>query len=508
MAMTPCLDLRQSQQLVMTPQLQQAIKMLQYSNVELTEFVESEMEKNPLLNQSEGDPKLSHASDGNTERVELQGADEALLNVGQGNSEMEVPLDTDFRENVFNSDSASDSPASTSNDQLGFNGTGTIKGGGGGFDDNRSFEQTIGQNPSLKDFLSDQLKIVPLLQTDQLIASYLIEMVTESGYLLENISDLHEQLECEEENVKRVVQTLQGLEPVGIFARNLSECLSIQLRDLDRLDPCMKALVDNLDLLGKRDFSALKRLCGVGSEDLKDMVGEIQNLNPKPGLAFAGGDPIQPVVPDLFVRKNLDGKWTVELNSDTLPKVLISTSYYAELSSKGGSKEDKAYISDCYANANWLVKALDQRARTILKVGSELVRQQEAFFNRGVRYLVPLNLKAIADAIDMHESTVSRVTANKFLGTERGIFEMKYFFTASIGASAGNDSFSAEAVRFRIKELIDVEDPKNILSDDKIVEILRARGIDIARRTVAKYREAMHIPSSVQRRRQKNLKLE
>ena len=514
--MTPRLVLKQSQQLVMTPQLQQAIKLLQYSNVELTEFVALEMEKNPLLDKSERYQKLSPKSDGIEERGvsqskllemgEMPEVDQALINVIGTYSETEAPLDTDYSENIFNNDSLFDQPTPISNEQLGFNSMGTIREGSGGFDED-SFERTIGQKTSLKIYLSDQLKIVSLPQIDQLIASYLIEMIDESGYLLEDLSDLPKQLGCEEEDVERVVNILQGLEPLGIFSRSLSECLSIQLRELDRLDPYMQILIDNLDLLGKRDLPALKKLCGVDSEDLKDMVVEIQNLNPKPGLVFTGGDPIQPVVPDVFVFKNPSDKWIVELNNNTLPKVLVNNIYYNELCRRGSSKKDKAYISDCYANANWLVKALDQRARTILKVCSELVKQQENFFNRGVRYLVPLRLQTIADAIGMHESTVSRVTANKFLGTDRGIFEMKYFFTTSINASDGNDVFSSEAVRFRIKELIDAEDPKEILPDDKIVKNLKARGIGIARRTVAKYREAMNIPSSVQRRRQKNFKL-
>jgi RNA polymerase sigma-54 factor len=225
-------------------------------------------------------------------------------------------------------------------------------------------------------------------------------------------------------------------------------------------------------------------------------------LNPKPGLMF-GSTMVQPIVPDVFVRPAPDGTWQVELNSDTLPKVLINQRYYAQVSGTTRNEKEKAYLADCLQTATWLVRALDQRAKTILKVSSEIVRQQDGFFAKGVQYLRPLNLKAVADAISMHESTVSRVTANKYMATSRGIFELKYFFTSAIAAADGGEAHSAEAVRHRIRQLIDGESTGNVLSDDTIVEKLHDAGIDIARRTVAKYREAMRIPSSVQRRREK-----
>jgi RNA polymerase sigma-54 factor len=264
----------------------------------------------------------------------------------------------------------------------------------------------------------------------------------------------------------------------------------------------MRALVEHLDLLARRDLAALRRLCGVNDEDLADMIGEIRNLNPKPGLAF-GATVVQPIVPDVMVRPAPDGTWQVELNSETLPKVLINQRYYAQVSKGTRSDKEKSYIAECMQTATWLVRALDQRAKTILKVSSEIVRQQDAFFANGVQHLRPLNLKTIADAIAMHESTVSRVTANKYMATARGIFELKYFFTSAIAAADGGEAHSAEAVRHRIRQLIDNETAGDVLSDDTIVEKLREAGVDIARRTVAKYREAMRIPSSVQRRREK-----
>jgi len=300
-----------------------------------------------------------------------------------------------------------------------------------------------------------------------------------------------------------VLAILQGFDPPGVCARNLTECLAIQLKERDRFDPAMQTLVEHLDLLAKRDLAALRKVCDVSEDDLSDMIAEIRHLNPKPGLAF-GSTLVQPIVPDVFVRVAQDGGWLVELNSDTLPKVLVNQSYYTTVSKTAKNDGEKSYLAECLQTATWLMRALDQRAKTILKVSTEIVRQQDAFFAHGVQFLRPLNLKTVADAISMHESTVSRVTANKYMATSRGIFELKYFFTSSIAASDGGEAHSAEAVRHRIKQLIDAESAQDVLSDDTIVERLREAGIDIARRTVAKYREAMRIPSSVQRRREKH----
>ena len=295
---------------------------------------------------------------------------------------------------------------------------------------------------------------------------------------------------------------IQTFEPAGVGARDLAECLAIQLRERDRFDPAMATLIGHLDLVAKRENAALRRLCGVDEEDLAEMLKELRALNPKPGASF-GSAHVQPVIPDVIVRLGPDGGWLVELNSGTLPKVLVNQTYYATVARQQEDDGDKAYLAECLQTANWLVKSLDQRARTILKVATEIVRQQDAFLAEGVQHLRPLNLKTVAEAISMHESTVSRVTSNKYMATPRGIFELKYFFTASIAPAEGGEAHSAEAVRFRIRKLIDDEATTAILSDDTIVKVLRESGIDIARRTVAKYREAMRIPSSVQRRREK-----
>jgi RNA polymerase sigma-54 factor len=327
-------------------------------------------------------------------------------------------------------------------------------------------------------------------------------MVDEAGYLTGDLDSVADKLGAPRASVEAVLAVLQTFDPAGVCARNLNECLSIQLKDRDRFDPAMKMLVERLDLLAKRDLAALRRLCGVGEEDLTDMIAEIRNLNPKPGLVF-GSTVVQPIVPDVYVRTAADGTWQVELNSDTLPKVLINQRYYTQVSKSTNKPTEKTYLADCLQSATWLVRALDQRAKTILKVSSEIVRQQDAFFASGVQHLRPLNLKTVADAISMHESTVSRVTANKYMATSRGIFELKYFFTSSIASADGGEAHSAEAVRHRIRQLIDAETVNDILSDDTLVDKLREAGIDIARRTVAKYRDAMRIPSSVQRRRDK-----
>lgn len=504
MALTPRLELKHSQTLVMTPQLQQAIKLLQYTNLELSDFISQEVEKNPLLEFGEG----SEGADGSAESglIDLaapeiapktddsQATADVLLQEGGTNNEA---LDTDF-DNVY----TNDSPADFDTGLSGLSMTGGAGGGGRLDGSDYDFEQNMALDESLRDHLEAQLVHLTFTPSEMMIARFLIDMVDEAGYIRDEIADISEKLECPIEDVEAVLEQLQALDPSGVCARNLQECLAIQLRDLDRYDPAMQILLKHLDLLARRDLVALRRLCRVDQEDLSDMIGELQALNPKPGLAYSS-ETAATVVPDVFVRRGPKGTWLIELNHETLPRVLVNSNYHNWISTQTGSKEDKAFISECFNNANWLVKALDQRARTILKVATEIVRQQEGFFLYGVRHLRPMNLRMIADAISMHESTVSRVTSNKFVATERGVFELKYFFTSAIQSSDSGESHASESVKQRIKELIDAEAANAILSDDKIVELLNGQGVDIARRTVAKYREAMKIPSSVQRRRQK-----
>lgn len=513
MALGQRLDLRQSQSLVMTPQLQQAIKLLQLTNLELTDFVTEEIEKNPLLDvgdkseapvDGEGagfeeafsDNAAENKTDGDTGMV----AADSSITSGADASAGDAPLDTNYDTNVFNNDSPSDMGSGS----LSYDGGGAIRSTGGVGDD-RSIDQTLGEGENLHDHLTRQMTMALLDNSDRLIAIHLIDAVDEAGYIAaERIDEIADQLGVEPDDMENIMQVMQSFEPTGVFARSLPECLGLQLAELDRLDPAMQTFLDNLNLLAMREMTQLRKLCEVDAEDLADMVREIRALNPKPGLTY-GSDAVQPVVPDIFVRKSPAGTWIVELNTDTLPKVLVNSQYLAELQDVTHGKEAKNFISDCVSQANWLVKALDQRARTILKVSTEIVKQQERFFEHGVRFMRPLILKDIADEIEMHESTVSRVTNNKFMATSRGMFELKYFFSSSISSAYGGEAHSAEAVKYRIKELIDDEDPKKILSDDKLGVILKAEGIDIARRTVAKYREAMRLGSSVQRRRAKNL---
>ncbi len=368
--------------------------------------------------------------------------------------------------------------------------------------DEDPLESTVAGGGTLKDHLEEQVAIAALMPDDRLICMALIDVTDEAGYVRADLQDIADRLGTEIEDVEAVLGVLQGFDPVGVGARDLAECLSLQLKAKDRLDPAMAMLLTRLDLLARRDMAGLSALCGVDAEDIADMIAEIRDLNPKPGLAF-GAEQVAPVIPDVFVRVGPDGAWLVELNSDTLPRLLVNSRYYAKVNKSARDKDSKTYLTDCLNTANWLVKSLDQRARTIVKVASEIVRQQDAFLTHGVRHLRPLNLRTIADAIQMHESTVSRVTSNKYIATPRGVFELKYFFTASIQSVNGAESHSAEAVRDRIREMIENEEARDILSDDRIVSLLTADGVNIARRTVAKYREALRIPSSVERRRLK-----
>jgi RNA polymerase sigma-54 factor len=494
MALTQRLEIRQSQALVMTPQLMQAIKLLQLSNLDLAAYVETELEKNPLLERSSEEADAPAASEGESQ----QKAESEWLAEGTKAEEFDPPEGT-----TADPDDGGDTRPSSS-DNLPVQSEWAGVGAGGRPDADYNLEAFVSAEVTLVDHLAEQLALAVADPVRRMIGRHLIDLVDEAGYLTESLAEAAEKLGAPLAEVESVLAILQGFDPPGVCARNLTECLAIQLKEHDRFDPAMQTMVEHLDLLAKRDLAALRKVCDVSEDDLADMIAEIRHLNPKPGLAF-GSTLVQPIVPDVFVRQGPDGGYIVELNSDTLPKVLLNQSYYAEVAGTARNDKDKTYLADCLQTATWLVRALDQRAKTILKVAKEIVRQQDAFFAHGVQHLRPLNLKTVADAIEMHESTVSRVTANKYMATSRGIFELKYFFTSAIASADGGEAHSAEAVRHRIKQLIDAENPQDVLSDDTIVERLRVAGIDIARRTVAKYREAMRIPSSVQRRREKQL---
>jgi RNA polymerase sigma-54 factor len=488
------LELRQSQTLVMTPQLQQAIRMLQLSNLELGDFVDAEIQQNPLLERQDHGVSAPVA--------------------GGGGDIAEPSLQVPYE----------DSSASLGHDGVehwraasGEEGDGSVDFGPGPLpwnerhgrldaSDRVAVEQAPCRPRTLREHVLEQIGTELSDPAERVIAQHLLELLDEAGYLTGSIDPIAPLLGCEIGQVKAVLARLQEFDPAGIFARGLAECLALQLRERDRLDPAMQVLLQNLPLLASRNIAALVRLCQVDAEDIADMIAEIRSLDPRPGLVF---DPplAQPVIPDILMRASPESGWVIELNTETLPRVLVNNRYLAEVSRVTRSKAEKDYLSERLQAANWLVKSLHQRATTILKVAAEIVRQQDGFFRSGVRALRPLILRDIADAIGMHESTVSRVTSNKYMATPRGLYELKYFFTSAIPAARGGDAHSAEAVRHRIRGLIDGEPPGGTLSDERIVELLRGEGVDIARRTVAKYRESMRIPSSVLRRREKLFEL-
>ena len=505
MALGPRLDLRQSQSLVMTPQLQQAIKLLALSNLEIEAFVAGELEKNPLLETGNGGD-AQPAPDGidrTDERPTLAaetGASDELIAQGLGGADS--PLDVDHGADTFIDDGPGDRLDDNRASAMGAGG-GMDLASGGYADEAPDFDAFAAPDISLQEHLMDQARAA-LSGMDLIVAGQLIGQIDEAGYLEANLLATAHALGIPLFDVERVLGVIHTFDPTGVGARSLAECLALQAKEADRHDPCMARLLANLDLLARGALPQLRRICGVDEEDMADMIAELRGYDPKPGLQFAH-DRAAPVTPDLFVRATREG-WAIEINSATLPRVLINRSYYVELSTGPQDRNSKAWLADCLASANWLVKALDQRQKTIIKVASEILRQQEAFFQQGVAHLKPLTLKAVADAIGMHESTVSRVTSNKYLSCPRGLYELKYFFTSGVAAAGGDGAVSAEAVKSHIKALIGAEDPQAILSDDTLVDMLRAKGMDIARRTVAKYREAMGIGSSVQRRRQKALK--
>ncbi|MGG5885841.1 RNA polymerase factor sigma-54 [Falsiroseomonas sp. HC035] len=491
MALGPRLDLRQSQSLVMTPQLRQAIKLLQSSNVEVTAFVEEELERNPLLERDERTDPRTVADERAPEPAAPEPTDShAAATSGDIPAEGAAPLDADWG-NVYDSDGG------------GSLGEGGGRGGSTGFDDTLSdIEDLADGRKSLREHLGEQVRLNIGDAQDRLIAAQMLALVDPAGRMAITDLQIANAMGCAEARVAGVRAQLQRLDPVGMFCRDLRECLAVQLADRNRLDPCMDRLLDNLDMLARRDLRGLMRVCEVDSEDLADMIAELKRLDPKPGASF-DAPPAMPVVPDVLMRRMPDGGWAVELNPETLPRVLVNRGFHARAVVGAKSRDDRAFIADRLQTATWLVKSLEQRANTILKVAAEIVRRQDAFFRLGVGHLRPLILRDVAEYVAMHESTVSRVTANKYIATPRGTFELKYFFTTAIAGTLGGVSHSAEAVRFRIREMIGAETSEDVLSDDAIVERLRKEGVDIARRTVAKYREALRIPSSVQRKREK-----
>ena len=479
MALGPRLDLRQSQSLVMTPQLQQAIKLLALSNLEIETFIGDALESNPLL-----------------EAGEIR------------SEERETPAEAEPRDATSAEGDRALDIDSSALDRDRDTGDWSAQMSSGGGEDGPDLENREGAALSLADHLETQIGACAPCQQTAFIARHIIGLLDEAGYLPTPLREISEALNVPMAEVERSLECVQTLDPTGVGARTLSECLALQAKEADRYDPCMEVMIDNLDLVAKGAFAHIRRICGADEEDLAEMLNELRSYDPKPGLQFGGGTS-SAVVPDILITaaKGGDGEsdWNIQLNEATLPKLIVNRGYYLEMRDGCPGKEARGWLSEKLADANWLIKALDQRQKTILKTAAEIVKHQDGFFRKGVSELRPLTLKTVAEAIEMHESTVSRVTSNKFLHCERGTFELKYFFTSGVGGGAEGEGASAEAVKARIKALTDAEDAKKVLSDDKLVELLKAEGFDLARRTVAKYREAIGIGSSVQRRRAKKL---
>jgi RNA polymerase sigma-54 factor len=495
MALSPRLEFRQAQSLTLTPQLMQSIRLLQLSHLELNDFVDAELLRNPLLEREDGGDPDTEAPEPPDRAPEAQSYEDTVEHGDRIQSADTIAdgYDTSV-ENVFPDQPGQDQL----NPQSRLDRNGASEGG-----EAPDIDQFVAARPRLSDHLENQTNMILRTPADRLIARYLIDNLNEAGYLAVEPQAIADQLGADLADVEAVLEAVQGCDPLGVFARSVKECLAIQLRDKDRLDPIMMRLLENLEMLADHNMAALMKVVGCDREDLNEMLAELRQLDPKPGRAFDSG-PVEAVVPDVFVRPGPAGDWQIELNTEVLPKVLVNRVYYATVTKKTRDSAEKAFLSDCLQTANWLTKSLDQRAQTILKVAAEIVRQQDGFLLHGIAHLRPMTLKMVAETIEMHESTVSRVTSNKYLSTPRGLFEMKYFFTTAISSSDGGVDHSAEAVRHRIRQLIDAEAVSDVLSDDTIAEVLkREQGIDVARRTVAKYREGMNIPSSVIRRRQK-----
>lgn len=484
MTLAPRLDLRQSQQLVMTPQLQMAIRLLALSNLEIETFIAESLDANPLLEMSE--------SPGADQAPEAESTEPALPDAGHSLAEGDAPLDVD--PDLLDRDSGSGA-------MLEFAGTGsTAAADGDTVPDERPAPAV-----SLAEYLMAQIGPASQDESQASVARLLVGLLDEAGYLPVTLREVAIETGLPLDRIEHGLRLLHSLDPTGVGARDLAECLALQAKEADRYDPCMARLIDNLDLLARGNVKQLKRICQVDDEDFADMLAELRGYDPKPGLRYSAEPDNGAVIPDLLLRAGRDGSWALTVNPATLPRLVLNRSYYLELRQECEDRPARAWLSEKLADANWLLKALDQRQKTILKVAAEVVKRQDGFFRRGVSELKPLTLRAVAEAIDMHESTVSRVTSNKYLHCARGTYELKYFFTSGVASADGEGAVSAEAVKARIRTLIEAEDADDVLSDDKLVELLRESGFDLARRTVAKYREAIGLGSSVQRRRQKKL---
>lgn len=492
--MKQSIQLRLGQHLTMTPQLQQAIRLLQLSTLELQLEIQTVLDSNLMLETADSDgPEEAQAGAEASERNE-ESADS--VNVPEHEPEADFSTPEKIPDEL-----AVDSDWDAIYD------SGVTNFSAPGGDDNRDFFETHNAGgESLYEHLMWQMEMTPFSPTDQEIAATIIDSINDDGYLGTSLEEIHENLlvnntEIELDEVAAVLHRIQHFDPIGVGARNLGECLEIQLKELDPETPwlseTLKLVTQHLDLLGARDFSQIMRRMKLDETDLQCLITLIQSLNPRPGSQIAGTPP-QYIVPDVFVTKRND-RWHVSLNAEAAPKLRIN-SQYANMVKRADNSDDNNYLRNHLQEARWFLKSLQSRNETLLKVANCIVDRQRGFFDYGDEAMKPLVLRDVAETVEMHESTISRVTTQKYMHTPRGIFEFKYFFSSHVGTSDGGEC-SATAIRAMIKKLVSEEPPTKPLSDSKIAELLDNEGINVARRTIAKYREALAIPPSNERKR-------
>jgi len=470
------LKLKQSQSLVMTPQLQQAIKLLQLNNLELSNLINKELEENPFLENQNSEEAVD---------VQEEKTNEIDESFSSGESQSDEPKNEDYENRWDVETSSMNYSRNTNNESL---------------DPGSIVEQTYAEKVTLKSILTNQAHLEFSDEKDRRISEILIDYIEPSGWFLQSLDEIESFSGFESDAIESVLKRMQKFEPSGVFARNLKECLSIQLQNTDPFSEKNITVVENLELLGEGNLKELQKITGMRDDELKESIKKIRLLNPKPGLKYSDEN-LDLLSPDVIVMKNNNDEWSVELNNSTLPKITVNNEYIREIESLKCNETDKKFISENINSAKWLIKAIEQRNITTLKISSEIINQQKEFFEKGKKFLKPMILKDVAKKIDMHESTVSRVTSNKLILTPRGIFEMKIFFSASINSMNDGESHSAASVRESLKKLITNEPLNSPFSDEALVSKLQLEGINLARRTVAKYRELLNIPSSSIRRR-------
>lgn len=470
------LQLRLSQQLAMTPQLQQAIRLLQLSTLELQQELQQALESNPLLEQIDTHEEIDTRETQDSETLDTADALE------QKEMPEELPLDASW-DTIY----TAGTPSGTSGDYI---------------DDELPVYQGE-TTQTLQDYLMWQVELTPFSDTDRAIATSIVDAVDDTGYLTVPLEDILESMGDEEidiDEVEAVLKRIQRFDPVGVAAKDLRDCLLIQLSQFDKNTPWLEEarliISDHLDLLANHDFRTLMRVTRLKEDVLKEAVNLIQSLDPRPGQSIQTGEP-EYVIPDVLVRKH-NGHWTVELNSDSIPRLQINQ-HYASMCNNARNDDDSQFIRSNLQDAKWLIKSLESRNDTLLRVSRCIVEQQQAFFEQGEEYMKPMVLADIAQAVEMHESTISRVTTQKYLHSPRGIFELKYFFSSHVNTEGGGEA-SSTAIRALVKKLIAAENPAKPLSDSKLTSLLSEQGIMVARRTVAKYRESLSIPPSNQRK--------